>query len=61
MTTEPTVNGEKDNRTYSSPTVLHKVLAWCLPSVQGGRMVLYVPRFQHAVFSCNHKVDLSKA
>ena len=24
MTTEPTVKGGKDNRTYSSPTVLHK-------------------------------------
>ena len=35
MTTEPTVKGEKDNRTYSSPTVLHKVLAWCLSLCSG--------------------------
>ena len=35
MTTRPTVKGEKDNRTYSSPTVLHKVLAWCLSLCSG--------------------------
>ena len=35
LTTEPTVKGEKDNRTYSSPTVLHKVLAWSLSLCSG--------------------------
>ena len=47
------VKGEDDNRTYSSPTVLDKVLAWCLSLCSGrqdGAACAKIPAY--SVFGC---------